>query len=159
MKLRHSTLRILLTLYPRLASLPHAEQDAAAGYATRALVFSPLAIAALIWLAQITDLAALTPVWPLVIIAFVLMFVLSRLWFQTFYRTESGGYRSEGRSFWGEVLWSAVLVAITPRVVPLYVSARLKRPSPDSKSSRIVRPTSSGSMLPCPGRGGAEIAA
>ncbi|MBK8900572.1 MAG: PP2C family protein-serine/threonine phosphatase [Anaerolineaceae bacterium] len=111
MKLRHSTLRILLTLYPRLASLPHAEQDAAAGYATRALVFSPLAIAALIWLAQITDLAALTPVWPLVIIAFVLMFVLSRLWFQTFYRTEGGGYRSEGRSFWGEVLWSAVLVA------------------------------------------------
>jgi serine phosphatase RsbU (regulator of sigma subunit) len=39
------------------------------------------------------------------------MFILSRLWFQTFYRTESGGYRSEGRSFWGEVLWSAVLVA------------------------------------------------
>jgi serine phosphatase RsbU (regulator of sigma subunit) len=91
--------------------LPRAEQDAAAGYAIRALVFSPLAAVALIWLAQITHLAALAPVWPLVIIAFVLMLILSRLWFQTFYRTESGGYRSEGRSFWGEVLWSAVLVA------------------------------------------------
>ncbi len=99
------------TLYPRLASLPHAEQDAAAGYAIRALVFSPLAIAALIWLAQITHLAVLTPFWPLIIITFVLMLILSRLWFQTFYQTESGGYRSEGRTFWGEVLWSAVLVA------------------------------------------------
>lgn len=110
MKLRNSTLKVLFTLYPRLASLTQAEQDAAAGYAIRALVFSPLATAALIWLVQITHLAALTPVWPLVIISFVLMFVLSHLWFQTFYRTESGGYRSEGRSFWGEVLWSAVLV-------------------------------------------------
>jgi serine phosphatase RsbU (regulator of sigma subunit) len=91
--------------------LPHAEQDAAAGYAIRALVFSPLATAALIWLALITDLAVLPPFWPLLIIAFVLMLILSRLWFQTFYQTESGGYRSEGRSFWGEVLWSAVLVA------------------------------------------------
>ena len=91
--------------------MPPAEQDAAAGYAIRALVFSPLAIAALIWLVQITDLAALTPFWPLVFIAFALMLILSRLWFQTFYQTESGGYRSEGRTFWGEVLWSAVLVA------------------------------------------------
>ena len=99
------------TLYPRLASLPQAEQDAAAGYAIRGLVFLPLAIASLIWLVQVTDLAALLPVWPVVIIAFALMLILSRLWFQTFYRTESGGYRSEGRSFWGEVLWSAVLVA------------------------------------------------
>jgi len=111
LRLRNSTLKILGTLYPLLASLPQAEQDAAAGYAIRALVFSPLAIAALIWLVRITDLAALTSVWPLVIIAFSLMLILSRLWFQTFYRTESGGYRSEGRSFWGEVLWSAVLVA------------------------------------------------
>lgn len=99
------------TLYPRLASLPAAEQDAAAGYAIRALVFFPMAAAALIWLVQITRLETLAPVWPLVIITFVLMLILSRLWFQTFYRTESGGYRSEGRSFWGEALWSAVLVA------------------------------------------------
>jgi len=91
--------------------LPHAEQEAAAGYAIRALIFSPLAVATLIWLVRITDPATLDPVWPLVIISFALMLILSRLWFQTFYRTESGGYRSEGRSFWGEVLWSAVLVA------------------------------------------------
>jgi serine phosphatase RsbU (regulator of sigma subunit) len=111
LKLRNSTIKILRNLYPRLTSLPHAEQDAAAGYAIRALVFSPLAIAALIWLVQTTDLAALIPVWPLVIIAFALMLILSRLWFQTFYLTESGSYRSEGRTFWGEVLWSAVLIA------------------------------------------------
>ncbi|MFZ0547119.1 MAG: PP2C family protein-serine/threonine phosphatase [Candidatus Promineifilaceae bacterium] len=110
MRLRNLSLKLLRTFYPRLSSLPPAEQDAAAGYAIRALVFSPLALAALVWLVLITDLAALRLVWPLVIIAFVLMYILSRLWFQTFYRTESGGYRSEGRSFWGEVLWSAVLV-------------------------------------------------
>jgi serine phosphatase RsbU (regulator of sigma subunit) len=111
LKLRNLTLNILCTLYPRLDSLPPAEKDAAAGYAIRSLVFSPLAIAALIWLVQITHLATLNPIWPLVIISFALMLILSRLWFQTFYRTETGGYRSEGRSFWGEVLWSAVLVA------------------------------------------------
>ena len=91
--------------------MTQSEQDAAAGYAIRALVFLPLATAALIWLVLITDLEAMDPVWPLIIITFVLMLILSRLWFRTYYRTDSGGYRSEGRSFWGEVLWSAVLVA------------------------------------------------
>ncbi|MFN2134444.1 MAG: PP2C family protein-serine/threonine phosphatase [Candidatus Promineifilaceae bacterium] len=91
--------------------MTQAEQDAAVGYAVRALVFLPLAAAALIWLVQITDLSRLTPDWPLIIITFTLMLILSRLWFRTFYRTDSGSYRSEGRSFWGEVLWSAVLIS------------------------------------------------
>jgi serine phosphatase RsbU (regulator of sigma subunit) len=101
----------LLNLFPGLAFATPTEQDAAVGYAVRALVLSPLAIAALIWLVRITDLSDLDPEWPLIITSFVLMLILSRLWFRTYYRTESGSYRSEGRSFWGEVLWSAVLVA------------------------------------------------
>jgi serine phosphatase RsbU (regulator of sigma subunit) len=97
--------------YPGLRTLAPAERQAAVGYFIRALVFAPLGLAGVIWLVRVTDRAALTGEWPLLAITFGLMLILSRLWFQTYYRTAGGGYRSDRRSFWGEVQWSAVLVA------------------------------------------------
>lgn len=110
MDIQDSLLGLLRPLYPRLTALAPAERQAAAGYVIRALVFFPMALAGVIWLIRVTDRAALAGAWPLLAITLGLMLILSRLWFQTYYRTAGGGYRSDRRSFWGEVLWSAVLV-------------------------------------------------
>src|SRR5574341_1614642 len=103
--------RIAHRLYPPIDSLPEADRPAAAGYVIRSLVFLPPSLGGLIWLSAITDLAELLVHWLFLLVLFGFMMLLSRLWMEMFYVTESGGYRSDRRSFWGEALWSGVLVA------------------------------------------------
>ncbi len=108
--MRDSLYRLARMVYPGLESFTDAERPAAAGYVLRILVFLPLAIIGLVWLIGVTDWGVLraNALWLLLLLAF--MIVLSQLWLQTYYVTESGGYRSDRRSFWGEALWSGVLI-------------------------------------------------
>jgi hypothetical protein len=108
--MRDSLYRLALIVYPGLDSFSEAERPAAAGYVIRILVFLPMAALGIVWLASSTDLAVLraNALWLITLLAF--MILLSQLWLQTYYVTESGSYRSDRRSFWGEAMWSGVLI-------------------------------------------------
>lgn len=97
-------------LYPALDELAESERRTAAGYVIRSLVFLLPSIIGLAWLVLVTDLDMLSRhgLFLLILLGFIL--VLSRLWLEMHFTTASGGYRSERRSFWGEALWSGVLV-------------------------------------------------
>ncbi|MHB8625101.1 MAG: PP2C family protein-serine/threonine phosphatase [Aggregatilineales bacterium] len=97
-------------LYPRLDRLPESERYAAAGYVWRALVFIPPSLIGLIWLIRVTDLTVFTEHWLFLLILFGFLLTLSTLWLELYFVTTSGSYRSERRSFWGEAMWSGVLV-------------------------------------------------
>lgn len=102
--------RIARRIYAGLDSYPDAERATAAGYVIRILVFMPLALIGLGWLAFRTDVDVLRENAPFLVALLVAMIALSQLYLQTYYVTETGSYRSERRSFWGEALWSGVLV-------------------------------------------------
>lgn len=108
--LRDILWKIARRFYPPLSRLPESERHAAAGYLMRALIFTPFALAGLAWLAAITDRGVLARNLPFVLILFAYILILSQLWLEMYYETTTGGYRSDRRSFWGEALWSGVLV-------------------------------------------------
>lgn len=97
-------------IYPALDRLSEGERSAAAGYVIRGLVFLPPSLVGLAWLVSITDPAVLRQHWLFLVALFGFVVVLSQLWLEVHYVTAAGGYRSERRSFWGEALWSGVLV-------------------------------------------------
>jgi serine phosphatase RsbU (regulator of sigma subunit)/MFS family permease len=97
-------------LYPALDELAEGERSMAAGYVIRSIIFLPLAIIGLAWLVSVTDLTVLRRQWLFLLILFAFIVVLSQMWLEMHFPTTSGGYRSERRSFWGEALWSGVLV-------------------------------------------------
>ncbi len=108
--MREHLSRIALRLYPRLRRFPASERDAAAGYVIRALVFVIPSLIGVVWLVNVTDLSIFRQQWPFLLILFGLLLAFSTLWLEIYFTTESGGYRSERRSFWGEAMWSGVLV-------------------------------------------------
>ena len=97
-------------LYPRLGQFPESERNAAAGYVWRALVFIPPSLIGLIWLISVTDPTIILEHWLFLLVLFIFLLALSMLWLELHFITASGSYRSERRSFWGEALWSGVLV-------------------------------------------------
>jgi serine phosphatase RsbU (regulator of sigma subunit) len=108
--MRNFLFNLALRIYPALDRLSEGERSATAGYVIRGLVFLPPSLVGLAWLVSITDLAVLRQHWLFMVALFGFVVVLSRLWLEVHYVTTSGGYRSERRSFWGEALWSGVLV-------------------------------------------------
>src|SRR5258707_8277939 len=97
-------------LYPRLHRLPESERYAAAGYVWRALLFIPPTLIGIAWLASVTDTVILQAHGLFLLVLFIFLLIFSTLWFETYFVTASGSYRSERRSFWGEAMWSGVLV-------------------------------------------------
>src|SRR5258707_7174729 len=108
--LRERLYMLARRLYPGLDRLPEAERYAAAGYLWRALVFVPPSLIGLVWLFRVTDPAVLREHWLFLLILFGFMLLFSTLWLEMYFVTVSGSYRSERRSFWGESMWSGVLV-------------------------------------------------
>jgi serine phosphatase RsbU (regulator of sigma subunit) len=108
--LRERLYQIARRLYPRLDRFAESERYAAAGYVWRALLFIPPSLIGLAWLIGVTDLAIFREHWLFLLILFALLLVFSTLWLEIYFVTASGGYRSERRSFWGEAMWSGVLV-------------------------------------------------
>lgn len=96
--------------YPALDQLSEGERSTAAGYVIRGLVFLPPSLIGLAWLVTITDPEVLRQHWLFLAALFGFVVVLSQLWLEVHYVTTSDSYRSERRSFWGEALWSGVLV-------------------------------------------------
>jgi serine phosphatase RsbU (regulator of sigma subunit) len=101
---------IACRLYPRLDRFPESERYAAAGYIWRALAFIPPSLVGLVWLIGETDVTILQEHWLFLVILFGFLLALSMLWLELYFVTTSGSYRSERRSFWGEAMWSGVLV-------------------------------------------------
>src|SRR5579864_2374787 len=97
-------------LYPRLDRIPESERHAAAGYLWRAIAFVAPSLIGLLWLIRVTDLTIFTDHWLFLLGLFAILLALSTLWLELYFITASGSYRSERRSFWGEALWSGVLV-------------------------------------------------
>lgn len=97
-------------IYPALDRLSESERRTAAGYVIRGVVFLPPSLIGVAWLLTVTDTAVLRQHWPFLLALFGFVVVLSQLWLEVDYVTTSGSYRSERRSFWGEALWSGVLV-------------------------------------------------
>jgi serine phosphatase RsbU (regulator of sigma subunit) len=96
--------------FPWLDRFPEAERYAAAGYVWRALVFIPPSLLGLAWLISVTDSDVLREHWPFLLLLFGFLLLFSTLWLEMYFVTTSGSYRSERRSFWGEAMWSGVLV-------------------------------------------------
>src|SRR5262249_8603161 len=86
------------------------ERYAAAGYVWRAVAFIAPSLLGLAWLVSVTDLTVLREHWFFLLILFGFLLGFSTLWLEVYFVTESGGYRAERRSFWGEALWSGVLI-------------------------------------------------
>ncbi|HLY25174.1 MAG TPA: PP2C family protein-serine/threonine phosphatase [Aggregatilineales bacterium] len=97
-------------LYPPLHRLPETERYAAAGYVWRAILFTVPSLIGIAWLIGVTDWNVFQEHWLFIVILFAFLLMFSTLWFETYYVTVSGSYRSERRSFWGEAMWSGVLV-------------------------------------------------
>src|SRR5579859_1541849 len=108
--LRERLYTIAIRLYPRLDRLPESERYAAAGYLWRALVFVLPSLLGLVWLIRVTDPDVLRDHWLFLVILFGFLLTFSTLWLELYFVTVSGSYRSERRSFWGESMWSGVLV-------------------------------------------------
>lgn len=108
--MREQLYKIAAHLYPRLDSFAEPERYAAAGYVWRALFFVPPTLIGLVWLVGVTDLDIIRDQWLFLLILFGFLIALSTLWLEIYFTTTSGGYRSERRSFWGEAMWSGVLV-------------------------------------------------
>ncbi len=108
--MRDRLYRIAARIYPAITRLDEIERHAAASYVIRAVVFLPISLAGIAWLIAATDLAALRANAVFLVILLGFMIVLSQLWLEMRYLTASGSYRSDRRSFWGEALWSGVLV-------------------------------------------------
>lgn len=108
--IRERLYKIAIQLVPGLERLPESDRYAAAGYFWRALFFIPPTLIGLVWLISVTDPDVFRDYWAflLVLLAFLLMF--STLWLEMYFMTVAGSYRSERRSFWGESMWSGVLV-------------------------------------------------
>ncbi|MEP7289312.1 MAG: PP2C family protein-serine/threonine phosphatase [Chloroflexota bacterium] len=97
-------------LYPRLDRFTESERYAAAGYVWRTLVFVPPSLIGLWWLISVTDPTIFRDHWRFLVVLFGFLILLSTLWLEIYFVTAAGGYRSERRSFWGEAMWSGVLV-------------------------------------------------
>jgi serine phosphatase RsbU (regulator of sigma subunit) len=97
-------------IYPGLERIAESERYAAAGYVWRALLFILPSLIGVVWLVGVTDPAIFRDHWPFLLILFGFMLMFGTLWLEMFFVTASGGYRSERRSFWGEAMWSGVLV-------------------------------------------------
>jgi len=108
--MRDLAYRLARRVHPGLHTFPPAERPAAAGYVIRILVFLPFSLIGLAWLIRRTDIAALRANGMFLAGLLAVMLALSQLWLQTYYVTAGGEYRSERRSFWGEAMWSGVLV-------------------------------------------------
>src|SRR5262249_16268034 len=96
--------------YPRLDHLPESERYAAAGYVWRALIFVIPSVVGLAWMVSVTDPNIVREHWFFLLALLGFLLVFSTLWLEMYFVTESGSYRSERRSFWGEAMWSGVLV-------------------------------------------------
>ncbi len=101
---------IAVRLYPRLLRFPESERYLAAGYVLRSLIFIPPTLIGVAWLISVTDPAVVQQHWFFLLILFGFLVIFSTLWLEIYFVTTSGGYRSERRSFWGEAMWSGVLV-------------------------------------------------
>src|SRR5260221_12375884 len=108
--MRERLYRIAAQIYPRLERLPEADRYPAAGYLCRTLLFIPPTLVGLIWLTSVTDLNIFTEHWLFLLVLFGFLLMFSTLWLEIYFVTASGSYRSERRSFWGEAMWSGVLV-------------------------------------------------
>ncbi len=108
--IRERLYEIAARLYPWLARFTESERYAAAGYVWRALIFIPPSLIGIAWLIGVTDSTVFRDHWPFLVVLFGFMLALSTLWLELYFVTASGGYRSERRSFWGEAMWSGVLV-------------------------------------------------
>src|SRR5258707_15535247 len=108
--LRERLYAIATRLYPGLSRIPESERYAAAGYLLRALLFVPPSLIGIIWLFRVTDTAIFREHWLFLLILFGFLLMFSTLWLEIYFVTVSGSYRSERRSFWGESMWSGVLV-------------------------------------------------
>ena len=86
------------------------KRNVAAGYVWRALVFILPSLIGLVWLISVTDPTIILEHWLFLLVLFIFLLALSMLWLELHFITASGSYRSERRSFWGEALWSGVLV-------------------------------------------------
>src|SRR5262245_7775411 len=107
---RERLYEIAARLYPRLDRFTETERYVAAGYVWRTLIFSPPSLIGLVWLIGVTDSTVFRDHWPFLVILFGFMLAFSMFWLELYFVTASGGYRSERRSFWGEAMWSGVLV-------------------------------------------------
>lgn len=74
------------------------------------MVFIPPSLLGLAWLIRVTDLTIFQEHWLFLLILFGFLVMFSTLWLEMYFVTTSGSYRSERRSFWGEAMWSGVLV-------------------------------------------------
>src|SRR5258707_4917955 len=108
--LRERWYAMAVRLYPGLSRIPESERYAAAGYVWRALLFVPPSLIGIIWLIRVTDSAIFREHWLFLLILFGFLLLFSTLWLELYFVTVSGSYRSERRSFWGESMWSGVLV-------------------------------------------------
>ncbi len=108
--MRERLYKIAVRLYPRLDSFPESDRYAAAGYLWRALLFVPPTLVGLVWLIAVTDRGILLDHWLFLVILFGFMLLFSMFWLEMYFVTVSGSYRSERRSFWGESMWSGVLI-------------------------------------------------
>ncbi len=108
--MRERLYQIAVRLYPRLEHLPDSERYAAAGYVWRALLFILPSLVGVAWLVRVTDWTVVGEHWLFLLILFGFLLMFSTLWLEMYFVTVSGGYRSERRSFWGEAMWSGVLV-------------------------------------------------
>ena len=108
--IRERLYKIAIQLVPGLERLPESDRYAAAGYFWRTVFFIPPTLIGLVWLISVTDADVFRDHWLflVVLLAFLLMF--STLWLEMYFMTVAGSYRSERRSFWGESMWSGVLV-------------------------------------------------
>ena len=111
-------------LYPALADFHEGDRFAAAGYVLRAAVFALPSLAGVMWLISQTDVMVLVHNWLFLLLLLAFMFILSHLWLELHYMDVSGGHRSDRRSFWGEAMWSGVLV-LGPSVVWLGILSGL----------------------------------
>ena len=134
--MRDRLYQIAVRLYPALARLDEPDRHAAASYVIRAVAFLPVALAGLIWLVLVTDVAAIWGNLRFLLALLFFLIILSQLWLEMRYLTAAGGYRSDRRSFWGEALWAGTLV-VGPSAIwlgvamPIIVTlARLPRVGP-----------------------------
>jgi serine phosphatase RsbU (regulator of sigma subunit) len=97
-------------LYPGLERVAESERPAAAGYVWRTVLFIPPSLIGVAWLVSVTHATIFREHWPFLLILFGFLLMFSTLWLEMFFVTTAGGYRSERRSFWGEAMWSGVLV-------------------------------------------------
>jgi len=102
--------QIARRLWPELETFDDQRRAVGVGNVFFFLYSSPLALAALIWLGQRTDVELLKDAWPPLLLLGVLMLIFSQLTFFTIVEIQPGSFATSDSSLSGLILWSALFL-------------------------------------------------